>query len=287
MALVRRHTSRGIGRVAEMLDMRRQLLLGAVGSLSLAACGGSKTGEPQQTKQTGIVLPDITPAVELPQFAPEINEVQIADSFNDVHPSWVIGALVNVKTSKVHSLDGFLKKDANPTVTPQTEVVFKNFIENGVAAQAQWLEFVKAEVSDTTRAEVSVTRASKVTIDSENIDKQQLVRWLTANSIAPRDDYGVIIGYTLYILSAAYFRNTGANASLAGYGAKIGGNWFSKAENSRMHHRIVAVWAPLPFVIENAAKALPENLTVEATNAAKLGKLQVKKLSIGNLRLKL
>lgn len=262
---------------------RRRLLAGLTTSLAVAACG--KGAESRSSPTAGLVLPDIALAKSLPQFAAEVNEVEIADSFNDVHPSWVIGALVNVKTRAVHALDGFLKKDAKPAVVPQTEVVFRNFIENGLAANAEWLEFVKAHVDDTTRAEVCVTKAAKVSVDSESVDRALLLQRLQANRIAPREDFGVVIGYTAYLLSAAYFRSTGANGSLSGYGAKIGGSWFNKSENSAMHHRIVATWAPLPFVVESVAVAAPGSLTVAAAQAVKAGQLKIPKLPAIKLRL--
>jgi hypothetical protein len=149
---------------------------------------------PTPAQPTGLVLPDVTPATALPQFAAQVNEVLIADSFNDVHPTLVIGALVNIDTGKVYALDGFLKKDAKPTVTPQTDVVFRNFIENGITAQAEWLSFVKANVNDTTRAEVTVTKSAKVSIEGEQIDKALLIKRLSEQKIEPRDDFGVIVG---------------------------------------------------------------------------------------------
>jgi hypothetical protein len=94
-----------------------------------------------------------------------------------------------------------------------------------------------------------------------------------------------LVGYTAYVLSAQYFRSSGADAALSGYGAKIGGTWFSKSENSATEHRIVAVWAPLPFVIESAAKAVAESLPTATIKATSQGKLILKKLPIKNLKL--
>ena len=258
---------------------RRSALACAGGSLLLAGCPNPRSALPPALAQpSGLVLPDITLATQLPQFAPELNEAQIADTFNDVNPTFVIGSLVNTKTGKVHALDGFLKKEAKPTVIAQNEVVFRDFVENGVAAKAAWLEFVSAQVNDTTRAEVSVTRVAKVSIDSDGIDRPALLQRLSAQKIEPRDDYGVIIGFTTFILSATYFKNTGAGGAVSGYGAKIEGTWFSKSENSALYQRIVAVWAPLPFVIATAAQLARQDLTKSATAAIRAGSLPLKKL---------
>ncbi len=235
------------------------------------------------TTEKSLPLPDVKPAAALPQFTHSTNEIQIAQSFNDVDPSWVIGALVNVKTGEVYALDSYLKAGAKPVTTPQTDVVFRNFIENSVAANAQWLEFVKTEVSDTTRAEVSVAKTSKVSIDSQSVDKPQLIKQIQANKIVPRQDFGVVIGYTTYMLSATYFKNMGASASVSGYGAKIGGNWYSKSENSAVQHKIVATWSPLPFVIETVENKVAGSfvdLTAAATATGAITIPRVEKIEI-------
>jgi hypothetical protein len=220
-------------------------------------------------------LPDVVLATTLPQFASEINEIQIADSFNDVDPTWVIGALVDLTTGKIFALDNYLKSTIKPIVTPQTEVVFRSFIDNGVAASAQWLEFVKAEVNDATRVEVAVTKSAKVTVDSQGIDKDQLLRQLRNNKISPRENYGVVIGFTNYSLAATYFRNSGASGAVSGYGAKIGGSWYSKSEHSKAHHRIVAVWSPLPFVVEAVSNRMPGDLESITSDAIKENRIKV------------
>ena len=249
----------------------------------LSACGNATP--PPAAKLPGDGLPDVTLAQTLPQFAKEVNEIQIADSFNDVDPSWVIGALVDLKTGKIFALDSYLKATAKPSITPQTEVVFRSFVDNGVATNAQWLEFVKTEVNDNTRAEVSVIKTIKVSIDSQSIDREQLLRQLRNNKINSPKNYGVVIGYVNYALSATYFKNTGASGAVSGYGAKIGGNWFSKSEHSRVQHRIVAVWSPLPFVVDAVVNRLPGNLDGITSEALKENRIAVQplKLPLGGL----
>jgi hypothetical protein len=263
-----------------MLIMRALSLASAI-MLCLSACDKKPLpGPATSATQPGDGLPDVSLAKTLPQFAKEVNEVQIADSFNDVDPSWVIGALVELNTGKIYSLDSYLKATAKPTSSPQTDVVFRSFVDNAVTANAQWLEFVKAEVNDTTRAEVSVTKTMKVSVDSQSIDKEALLRQLRNNKIASPKDYGVVVGYVNYSLIATYFKNTGASGSVSGYGAKIGGSWYSKSEHSRVQHRIVAVWSPLPFVVETITKRVPGNLEDITTDALKKNRIAVQPLSI-------
>lgn len=242
----------------------------------LYGCNGNPS---KPDAPTALNIPELTGiAATLPQFAKEENEVQIADGFNDVDPSWVVGALVNTKTGKVRALDSYLKTDAKLKTTPQAEIAFKNFIENSAAANAAWLEFVKAEVNDKTRAEVTVTKTAKVTADSTSIDKQKLLTELTKIPASTRADYGVIIGYVDFVLAATYFRDSGANGSVSGYGAKIGGNWYSKYENSASHHRIVAIWSPLPFVLDVIDSQKSKDLSKATLEAISSGKLNIQRL---------
>jgi hypothetical protein len=152
----------------------------------------------------------------LPQFKKHSNEVEIAASFNEIDPTNVLGSLVNLKTGEVRSLDNCLKTDAKPKVTPQAEIVFKKFIENSVAANVAWLDFVNAKLDNKVRAEVSVTKTARVTVDSSSLDRQKLAK-------VPddaHDDYGVIIGYIDFVLSASLFTDRGAEGTASVYQAK-------------------------------------------------------------------
>ncbi len=236
-------------------------------SLSIAGCAP-------------LSLPDVVPATDLPQFASAQNEVQISQSFNEVDPSWVVGALVHLSSGKVLALDSYLKPGTKPSVAPLTDVVFKDFVENSVASNAAWLDFAKAQVSNNTRVEVSVTKTMKVSIENTSVDRERLVSQLKARRIARREDYGVIIGYVSYMLSASYFRDQSAEGSAAGYGAKIGGNWYSKVGSSAAAHRIVAIWAPLPFVIDRTRDTLVTDLTEAAADAIERHSLVVSQLKV-------
>lgn len=247
----------------------------------LAGCnwfGPSKPapGSPTSTQEK---TPSLVLASDLPEFAHESNEVKIADSFDSVDPSFVIGALVNKKDGTVRSLDNFLKKGAKPKLTPQTEVVFKNFIENSVAVNASWLDFVKGQVNDKVHAEVTVTKSAKVTADISDIDRASLVTELLKVPSDKLNDYGIIIGYIDFILSASYFQDSGAEVGASGYGAKIGGNWYTKFEDSSAHHRIVAIWSPLPFVLEITKSPVKGNLAKVTSKAIENNTLDVQRLN--------
>lgn len=256
------------------------LIVSIIFCFALAGCWPIKPDQNPDKKSASTPIPDVRDiAATLPQFAKKENEVQIAAGFNDVDPSWVIGALVDTKSGKVRSLDSYLKKSANLRTIPQGEVAFKNFIENSAAVNAEWLSFVQGKVSDTVRAEVTVTKISKVTADSSSIDKNKLLAELRGIPASDRAGYGVIIGYVDFVLSAAYFRNSGADASVSGYGAKIGGNWYSKYEDSAAHHRIVAIWAPLPFVLEVVQSPVTKDLAKATAEAIDSGRLNVRRLN--------
>lgn len=233
---------------------------------------------PKQSYQPQLNIPNAVLSNELPVFADAPNKIQISDSFNYVDPSWVIGAIVNRDTKTVMALDNFLKKDHKPVTTSINDIVFKNLIENGAAASAEWLTFVKATVNSSTRAEITVARAFDISISSSSIDKVALLDHTRTIKEEDKGKYGVIIGYSDYILSATYFRNSGASTAASGFGAKIDGSWYSKSENSSIQHRIVAVWAPLPYVLEAVKSPASTNLTNSTGEAIRNGGIQVEQI---------
>lgn len=266
--------------------MKRELQLILIFSAisALAGCGffpftPTPPAEPPTGKKNPIIeLPDVQLTSELPQFSKELNEIQIADSFNSVDPSWVIGALIEISTGNVYALDNFLKAGAKPKIIPLSEIVFNNLIENSATAKANWLDFTKASVNSNTKAEVTVAKISNISINSENIDRAVIVSRFKDMPKSERDKYGVIIGYSDFVLSATYFRNSGAEAIASGYGAKIEGNWYSKSENSSVQHRIIAVWSPLPFVIEAIKSPINKDLTDSTNEAIKDGKIEIQEI---------
>jgi hypothetical protein len=247
-------------------------LVYAITLLALSGCNGTPNPPPPVQP----VLPDARLIATPPVFATQPNEVEIADSMNAIDPTLVLGSLVNTKTGQVLNLDNYLAPGAKPTVTLQGEVVFRHLIENSVAANASYLDFVSAALSDSVRAEVSVVKASKATMKNDDLDRPRLAAELSKRPIDQRNDLGVVIGYLDFVLSATFFKEQTGEGNVSGYGAKIGGKWFNKEENSAAHHRVVAIWAPLPFIVEELARpvTIEGDLTEAAARALKTGELK-------------
>jgi hypothetical protein len=227
-------------------------------------------------------LPDIKPVSELPVFAKKENEIEIADSFKAMNPTMVLGAIVERRNGLVHSFDSFLKEDAKTESKPVSELLFKNFLENSVVADAEWLTFLKGQVNDSKRAEVIVTEVSNASIDIFSIDKDKLQTFAQSIAKGERDDYGVVIGYRDFTINASLFTEQGVEGNLSGYGAKIGGKWFGKHESASGEHRVVAIWSPLPFVLEKVTEGVKTtrdtSLTTLTRDALKEKKLRIRPL---------
>lgn len=192
------------------------------------------------------------PVSELPVFAKQANEVEIADSFKSVDPTMVLGAIVERGNGIVHSLDGLLKDDAQTERKPVSEIVFRDFLENSLVVEAEWLTFLIGQVNDSTRAEVTVTEVATASIGMSSIDADKLQAFAQSIPKERRGDYGVVIAYRDFVISASFFKEQAIGGSVSGYGAKIGGKWFGKHEGLSADHRVIAVWSPLPFVLEKA-----------------------------------
>lgn len=239
----------------------------------LVSCGGDPVIPDAKTR-------DVKPATTLPSFTRAPNEVQIAGSMNSVDPSWVLGSIVNRGTGEVRGLDSLLSRTAKPVITPQAEVFFDDVIDNSLAGNVGWLDFLKSEVSASVKAEVSIVKTAKVTITNQDLDDAKLDGILSKIPSGDRDNYGVIVGYVDYVLSASLLRESGAATSASGYGAVIGGKWYGKASNTSVEHRLVAIWAPLPFVASTTSASESRNLDKEVTKAIARGKLKVAPLSM-------
>jgi hypothetical protein len=196
--------------------------------------------------QPGESVP-VTP--KLPDFAKQCNEVKLASSLNNVDPTMVLGAIVEIKDGTVHSFDSVLKNDARTERRSVSEVVFKNFVENSAVADAEWLSFLSAHVNDSTRAEVTITEVANVCMSVSSVDMQKLREFTRTIQQEERPKYGVVIGFRDFVISASLFKCQGMDATTSGYGAKIGGKWFGKYENCSTGHRIIAIYSPLPFVV--------------------------------------
>jgi hypothetical protein len=224
----------------------------------------------------------VKPVSELPVFTKQVNEIEIADSFNNTDPTMVLGAIVERSNGLVHSFDSFLKDNAKVERKAISEIVFRDFLENSVLANAEWLTFLKGQVNDSTRAEVSVTEVSNASFGISSIDKDKLQKFTQGIEKDKHDDYGVVIAYRDFVISAGFFKEQAIEGNVSGYGAKIGGKWFGKHEGLSADHKVIAVWSPLPFVIENVSSSdrtiSAASLTALTNKALKDGKIRISPL---------
>lgn len=224
-------------------------------------------------------LPNIKPASELPVFTKHVNEIEIADSFNNTDPTMVLGVIVERTNGLVHSFDSFLKDDAQTERKSVSEIAFRDFLENSVVAEAEWLTFLKGQVNDSTRAELTVTEISNASISISSINKDKLQAFAQTIAKEKRDDYGVVIAYRDFVVSASFFKEQAIEGNVNGYGAKIGGKWFGKHEGLSADHKVIAVWSPLPFVIDNVSSSNSSIRTMPLTT------LTEKALEDGKIRI--
>ena len=195
-------------------------------------------------------LPDISLASKLPIFANQRNEVEIADSYLVVDPKYVIGSILEFTDNQVRSFNNFLLPGIKPEIKPMNEIVFKDFVENSLAANASWLSIICTNITDNVKAEVSIVKSATVSTDPANFDKKRLIEYVVSLPKDERNKYGVVIGYIDYLLSASLFKNFGVDGNVNGYGAKIGGSWYSKMGVNSADHRMIVIVSPLPIVIE-------------------------------------
>ena len=248
--------------------MKRMLYVLLPPLLFLAGCNG---------REVLPELPNIKVASELPAFTDEKNEIEIADSFTSADPTMVLGALVNLENGEVRSFDSCLKEGTAVEKTAVAELAFKDFLENSVVADAEWLTFLEGHVSSSIRAEVTVTEAAKALIALSDVDEEKLQKLARTVPAENRERYNVIVGYRDFVISASLFKAQEIDASVSGYGAKIGGKWYGEQKHTSTDHRVIAMCSPLPFVIDRAGsadstiRAVPlTTLTLEAMESDRL-----------------
>lgn len=64
------------------------------------------------------------------------------------------------------------------------------------------------------------------------------------------ENYGLIVQYTDFILTAIVFEEAEKKADAKGYGAKISGKWHNKVDNTDMDRIVVATFFPLKDVLK-------------------------------------
>ena len=233
----------------------RMLVLG-ISALVLLGCNHTDI---RNDRDSTFKPPDISLASNLPIFKTQRNEVVIANSYSDIDPTYVIGSILKFSDNGVISFDNFLKPGIKIDVTPKNEIVFKDFVENSLAASASWLSFISINIVDNVKAEVSIVKSARVTTPLDSIDRGRLIEYVANLPKDERNNYGVVIGYIDYLLSASMFKKVGIDGGATGYGAKIGGSWYSNIGNNSADHRIIAIVSHLPIVMEKYTSKVKSN----------------------------
>ena len=219
--------------------------------------------------------PDVEVYLTLPTVTKFPNEKEIAGNFAYLEPNLVIGKIINLKNSQVMPLEGTLiNEETQPKVKFLNESVFRKFVEITSVSSNDWLNFVKDSIGKDTKAEISVTRVSSTYISPKDIDKEKIEKFTAKISSEDQNNYGVIIGYIEYVLSASFFRDSAAEGKLGAYGAQIGGKWFNRIESSATDHRLTAIWSPFPIIKKTVAeKQNNSNASLPETVRKQLGSI--------------
>jgi hypothetical protein len=181
----------------------------------------------------------------LPSFIQKKDEIEVSNGLGDTDPSFVIGSLVDLKSGQVFANQNFLIENPKFQTKLISENVFHSLIESGLASNVAWLDFLKAEVDATRKAELSVIKTGKVNIDKSQIDSQKLNDYIGGILPDAKISLGVIIAYSDFTISAVILNQVKSGAEFSGYGAKIAGNWYNRTENTANTRRIIAIYMPL------------------------------------------
>jgi len=203
-------------------------------------------GKPKGGLPTIAVMHD-----ELPPLAnPAYGEVLLSGNEALLEPAWLIGSLRDAATGQILKWNNYLRPDAKPNVKLVTEPVFEGFIDHSSIAKAEWLSSLRGQIDGKSVAEVVVTRVSVTSVEPRQIDQQRLiaeiVQRLTPEQLSR---YGVVIAYVDVAITATRFEHRGVEADFAGYGGRIGNDWYYKANQKLTEHRLVAISAPLQFAV--------------------------------------
>lgn len=225
-------------------------------------------------KNDGLSTSDIiSTASELPTFKETKNQVDIGSSAGDIDSSWILGAIVNIKTGEVRGNDSYLI--GSPVITQSNDVVFKRFVDGSLVSNTEWLSFIKGGVKKSVKVEVLVVKSIKVTTSTKGIDKDKLVKDFKKIPKEKRGDYYLINGYVDYIISANIFKHVGSDGEVGGVGAKIDGAWYNRDDNSTVYHKIMATYTPLPFAVDLINEDQVKDLNKETTEAIENNKIKI------------
>lgn len=217
------------------------MLKGAVG-MALVLAGFSTQA---QVKLGDI--PQVEPASKVPSIIARKNEVAIASSFVG-NPEAVLGALLDTESGELLLLERYVSNSAKPRIDTKAELVFKDLVEKNVAAAADYLGIVSGSLDDKKKAEVTLTRNSYVSLAMTDLKQAELEKKIRAMKPEDLAHYGLVIGYTDYLLTATYFVEAGKKAEAKGFGANVGGKWYNRSEGSTTTRTVVAQYAPLRLV---------------------------------------
>jgi hypothetical protein len=186
---------------------------------------------------------ELADAVPKFDFVQSSNEVEISSLDN---PALVLGAIIDRNTKNVRALDNYLKRDAKPIESTTNEVIFDGYVDKNMMVQASWLGVIK-EIADGQITHVSLTKVSKGTINTDNIDSERLKADIKAIPENERTKYGIIIGYIVYKLKADTYNTVNSQPEAGTNGITISGRYYKHSESSFETNKIIAVCTPLPF----------------------------------------
>ncbi|MGA2033214.1 MAG: hypothetical protein ABSG68_13230 [Thermoguttaceae bacterium] len=213
----------------------------AVPSPLTAQIFGKKQGHP-----TISIVRDGLPALANPAYG----EVMLSGNEALLEPAWLVGSLRDGATGQVLKWNNYLLPDAKPNVKLLTDTVFEGFVDSSASTKAEWLSTLKLNAADRAVAEVVVTRVSVTSVSPKEIDRarllQEIVQRLPADQ---RNRYSVVIAYVDIAITATRFQHYEVEGDVAGYGGRIGGDWYYKDKQKTTDHRLVAISAPLQFAV--------------------------------------
>jgi hypothetical protein len=187
----------------------------------------------------------------LPALAnPAYGEVMLSGNEALLEPAWLVGSLRDGATGQVLKWNNYLLPEAKPNVKLLTETVFEGFVDSSAASKAEWLSTLKMQVEDRAVAEVVVTRVSVTSVAPKEIDRARLLREIVERLPADQQNrYSVVIAYVDIAITATRFQHYEVQGDVAGYGGRIGGDWYYKDKQKTTDHRLVAISAPLQFAL--------------------------------------
>ena len=209
----------------------------------------------------------------LPALAnPAYGEVMLSGNDALLEPAWLIGSLRDGATGQVLKWNNYLLPDAKPNVKLLTDTVFEGFVDSSAATKAEWLSTLKLNAADRAVAEVVVTRVSVTSVGPKQIDRARLMQEIVQRLPADQQNrYGVVIAYVDIAITSTRFQHYEVEGDVAGYGGRIGGDWYYKDKQKTTDHRLVAISAPLQFAVTTFAAPNHDRASVAGEAVLRIG----------------